>query len=133
MSLRVGISSSFTGNAAPVGVKTIINTVLAGKGEIGFILSTRQKGESSATDAVLESLGKGQIPIVCVSAKEHRDSWGKNWRDAYGRNVLEKLAPFLPVDMVFAFGDMTIWSRAMCEKLQGVNLHPDLPGRFKGE
>lgn len=133
MSLRVGISSSFIENAAHLGVKTIIDTVLSKKGEVGFILSTRQKGENPTTDVILENLEKEQFPIVCISAKEHRNSGEKKWRDIYGRNVLQELKPFLPVDIVFAFGDMTIWPEQMCEILRGVNLHPDLPGRFKGE
>lgn len=133
MSLRVGISSTFIEDAAYVGVKTIIDNVLSKKGEAVFILSTRETGENPTTDIILGSLEKEQIPIVCVSAKRYRDSGEKNWRDVYGRNVLQKLEPFLPVDMVFAFGDMVIWPKEMCEKLQGVNLHPDLPGRFKGE
>lgn len=133
MGLRVGISSSFIEEAAFLGVKTIIKTIISGNGEVPFILSTRQKGENPTTDQILKDLEKERIPVICVSTRIHRESRSKDWRDNYGSEVLEKLYPFLPTDLVFAFGDMTIWPKIMCEKLRGLNLHPDLPGRFKGE
>lgn len=133
MSLRVGISSSFIEEAALLGVKTITRTIKSCDGEVPFILSTRQKGENPTTDRILGNLEGEGIPIVCVSSKLHRASGVQNWRDTYGQDVLQRLSPFLPVDMVFAFGDMTIWPKEMCERLRGLNLHPDLPGRFKGE
>ena len=133
MSFCVGISSTFIEEAALDGVKTIIDNVRLRGGEVPFILSTREKGDNPKTDEILAELEQGKIPLIDVSAARHRKSGEKDWRETYGREVLGKLTPYLPVDFVFLFGDMTIWPKNMCYKLNGWNLHPALPDGPRGE
>lgn len=132
MGLRVGISSSFITEVSLRGVQTIIESVKTNRGEVPFMLSTRERGEDSVTDNILAQLENKGVPLICVSSARHRSTGEKDWRDKWGKEVLEKVAQY-PTDFVFLFGDMTIWPPQMCEKLRGLNLHPDLPGRFKGE
>lgn len=103
-------------------------------GNISFVYSNREPGESKESDLFFELVRSYNIPLVCLShkkfktAKEEEDlGIKKEWRINYDREVHKKIEPFAP-DLCVLAGYMLIVSEELCQKYDMINLHPAPPG-----
>ena len=103
-------------------------------GNISFVYSNREPGESKESDLFFELVRSYNIPLACLShkkfktAKEEEDlGIKKEWRINYDREVHKKIEPFAP-DLCVLAGYMLIVSEELCQKYDMINLHPAPPG-----
>lgn len=146
--MRIGIFSTFIEPAALELVQTVKHAVKTGKipnSEIAFTFSNRGRHESPITDAILNEFDHQEIPLIIFSAirfkpelktqakreeKKGNTSLMQEWRNQFGDEVLKRLPP---TDLDLLLGDMYIWGGNLCDKRNGINLHPALPDGPKGE
>ncbi len=146
--MEIGIFSTFIEPAALDLVQTVIDAVRTNQipnTKVSFIFSNREIGEHPTTDALLNRLSTQGIELIPFSAarfnpevrkkarqeeKEGKPSLIKDWRNQFGKEVLRRLPP---TDLDLLLGDMFIWGDNLCEKRNGINLHPALPNGPKGE
>jgi phosphoribosylglycinamide formyltransferase-1 len=105
--------------------------------EIAFVFSSREPGESAASDLFLELVKDYGIPLISFSyqkfkAKQDAGSGGEKgalhrWRQAYDREVTKRLEGFHP-DLCVLAGYMLIVGAEMCRRYDMINLHPAAPG-----
>lgn len=103
-------------------------------GEISFVFSNREPGESKESDLLFKLVRSYKIPLVCLShkrfktSKEEKDSdIKKEWRIKYDKEVNKKIDTFAP-DLCVLAGYMLIVSEELCRKYDMINLHPAPPG-----
>lgn len=131
--MRIGWFSTGRDPAARELLKHVHREMAEGfiPGEIAFVFSSREEGESSESDRFL-GLSKGLgLRTLALSARRFEPEIRKRdldrWRDLYHRRVAEIIAPFR-VDLIMLAGYMLIVSPWMCRTHRMVNLHPALPG-----
>jgi len=97
-------------------------------GEISFVFSNREPGETKESDLFFELVRSYNIPLVCLSHKRFRTGREENnWRIKYDREVNNKIESFAP-DLCILAGYMLIVSEELCHKYDMINLHPAPPG-----
>jgi phosphoribosylglycinamide formyltransferase-1 len=100
-------------------------------GEISYIFSSREPGESEFSDRLLKMATDHGIPVVSFSALRFRPDLRRQdreaWRQAYHKDVFDKVKGF-PVQVVVLAGYMWVVSPEVCRKLSIINLHPAAPG-----
>jgi phosphoribosylglycinamide formyltransferase-1 len=100
-------------------------------GEISYVFSSREPGESEFSDRLIIRAEDRGIPVASLSAVRFRPDLMKQdreaWRQAYHKEVLAKVKGF-PAQVVVLAGYMWIVSPEVCQKLLIINLHPAAPG-----
>jgi len=103
-------------------------------GEISFVFSNREPGETKESDLFFELVRSYNIPLVCLShkkfktGKEEEDlDIKEEWRIKYDREVNKQIEPFAP-DLCVLAGYMLIVGEELCQKYDMINLHPAPPG-----
>lgn len=100
--------------------------------DIAVVFCDREPGESPESDRFLDLVARLGFPVVTLSsaaswaAAKAQGATRAAWRDAYHREVMDRLAPSRPGVLVMA-GYMLIASPAMCRRFAILNLHPALP------
>lgn len=103
---------------------------------IDFVFCSREPGESPESDAFMAQVRGYGLPLVYFSYQRFKSITGAdhsktngflNWRLAYDREVMKRLADFQPELCVLA-GYMLIVGPEMCTHFTMVNLHPAAPG-----
>jgi phosphoribosylglycinamide formyltransferase-1 len=113
--------------------ETVHNAINNGiiSGEISYLFSSRQPGESEFSDSLIKRAGDCGIPVVSLSAVRFRPDLRKQdrdaWRQAYHKEVFDKIRGFSAQVVVLA-GYMWVVSPEVCQKLSIINLHPAAPG-----
>ena len=111
------------------------------KGDIIFVFSNREPGESRESDLFFELVRSYNISLICHSSKKleatqtltvpAKGQTLPQWRLEYDRQVMEKLQGFVP-DLCVLAGYMLIVGPEMCHRYNMINLHPAAPGGPKG-
>ena len=102
-------------------------------GDIIFVFSNREPGESTESDLFFQLVDGYHIPLVCFSSKKFKAANSKNHhistrsRIEYDREVMQSLRRFAP-DICVLAGYMLIVGQDMCQKYTMINLHPAAPG-----
>lgn len=136
---QLGWFSTGRDKAARDLLQAVKNSIELGEveAEIVFVFSSREPGESVASDLFLELVRGYRIPLICYSY--HRSKAGKGaetgekksalprWRQEYDREVMKRLKDFHP-DLCVLAGYMLIVGREMCQRYNMINLHPAAPG-----
>jgi phosphoribosylglycinamide formyltransferase-1 len=108
--------------------KAINNGIIPG--EISYVFSSREPGESEFSDRLVKMAADHGIPVVSLSAVRFRPDLRKQdreaWRQAYHKEVLDKVKGF-PAQVVVLAGYMWVVSPKVCRKLSIINLHPAAP------
>ena len=107
------------------------------EGEISFVFSNRERGESKRSDLFLDLVEAYNIPLICFSYQKFRGELGEQnpepsapmpqWRLDYDREVMSRLRDFTP-DLSVLAGFMMITGSELCQKYDMINLHPSAPG-----
>jgi phosphoribosylglycinamide formyltransferase-1 len=110
-------------------------------GELSFVFCSREKGESSESDAFIDLAESFGLEVLCFSSKKFKhDLWHEaksdpvkleQWREEYDREVYKLLETYERDTSVLA-GFMLIVSAWLCERMDMVNLHPATPDGPKG-
>jgi phosphoribosylglycinamide formyltransferase-1 len=128
---QLGWFSTGRDKAARDLLKAVKNSIELGEveAEIAFVFSSREPGESAASDLFLELVRGYGIPLISFSY--HRFKAGKGalprWRQEYDREVMKRLEGFHP-DLCVLAGYMLIVGGEMCQRYNMINLHPAAPG-----
>lgn len=105
------------------------------EGSIAAVFLNRERGESAPSDEIIAYVEKKGLPLVTFSSKrflaERKLSLAEG-RDLFDREVKKRIAPF-DFDAIFLAGYMLILSRVLHESYPVLNLHPSLPGAYKGK
>jgi phosphoribosylglycinamide formyltransferase-1 len=115
--------------------------------DIPCVFVNRREGEFPETDRFLQTARSLGIPLVSLSSGEFQpdlrqaalrgpgigrsDELLAGWRDAYDREVFQRLAAY-NIDVIFLAGYMLIMGPRACRENIILNLHPALPGGPKG-
>jgi folate-dependent phosphoribosylglycinamide formyltransferase PurN len=103
---------------------------------IKFVFSNREYKESKESDLFFELVKSYNIPLILFSSSKYRQDLRKAkinlWRQEYDKQVYERIKSFLPVRLCMLAGYMLIVSQYLCNKILMINLHPSLPGKYKG-
>jgi folate-dependent phosphoribosylglycinamide formyltransferase PurN len=97
------------------------------EGEINFVFSNRELGESRESDLFFQLVSSYHLPLICLSSKQFKNKRGELWREEYEREVMGRLAIFQP-DLCILSGYMLIAGEKMCRQFKMLNLHPSPPG-----
>lgn len=104
-------------------------------GEILYVFSSREPGESRESDYFLEYVSGLKLPLITFSARRFKpELWRasrEEWRRLYHAEVAQKIKVY-PVQTVVLAGYMLILSPQICAAYNFINLHPALPGGPKG-
>jgi phosphoribosylglycinamide formyltransferase-1 len=104
------------------------------RGSIALVFLNREKRESEYSDMIMTHAEKRSIPVVTLSTTRFlRDhnlslSTGRGYFDA---EVLERIKRY-DFDIVFLAGYMLIVSPVIFTAFPVFNIHPSLPGEYKG-
>jgi phosphoribosylglycinamide formyltransferase-1 len=111
------------------------------EGEIAFVFSNREPGESEQSDLFFELVHGYHIPLICSSSKKFEAAQDikykakgeklPKWRLEYDKEVMKRLQSFSP-DLCVLAGYMLIVGKEMCYKYNMINLHPAAPSGPKG-
>lgn len=104
---------------------------------ISFVFCSRERGEAEDTDLFLDQVESCRIPLVAISSTRFRDKHGGKgtgfdgktfapWREAYDREVLQRLESYDPDINVLA-GYMLVMTPPLCQRFTAINLHPAPP------
>jgi phosphoribosylglycinamide formyltransferase-1 len=113
--------------------ETVFDAVTDGiiPGEISYVFSSRESGESEFSDRLVKMVADHGIPVVSLSAVHFRPDLRKQdreaWRQAYHKEVLNKVKGFSAQVVVLA-GYMWVVSPEVCQEFPIINLHPAAPG-----
>jgi len=114
--------------------ETVYNAINNGiiPGEISYVFSSREPGESEFSDRLAEMAAGHGIPVVSLSAVRFRPDIRKQdrdaWRQTYHKEVLINKVKGFPAQVVVLAGYMWVVSPEVCRKLSIINLHPAAPG-----
>lgn len=99
------------------------------KGEINFVFSNREPGQSQESDLFFDLVRSYSIPLVYFSHSKFKASIGSrvNWRLKYDTEVTRRIEKFSP-DLCVLAGYMLIIGKELCQKYNMINLHPAAPG-----
>jgi phosphoribosylglycinamide formyltransferase-1 len=112
--------------------ETVHNAISKGiiPGEISYVFSSREPGESKFSDRLVKRVEDCGIPVVSLSAVRFRPDLRKQdreaWRQAYHKEILDKIKDF-PARVVVLAGYMWVVSPEVCRQLSIINLHPAAP------
>lgn len=141
--LKIGWFSTGRDEAARQLLQVVHKSIQDGEidGEILFVFSNRNPGESTESDLFFKMVNSYSLPLVYLSSNEYAIEQSKPaieekgalppWRLDYDREVIRKLQHFAPQLCVLA-GYMLIVGKEMCQKYTMINLHPATPGGPKG-
>jgi folate-dependent phosphoribosylglycinamide formyltransferase PurN len=130
--LSIGWFSTGRDEAARQLLEAVQKSIHAGDigGEIRFVFSNREPGESEESDLFFELVRSYDIPLICFSHRKFRNVIAseakqshENWRLKYDREVARKIGKFAP-DLCVLAGYMLIIGEELCHKYNMINLHP---------
>ena len=103
-------------------------------GSIALVFLNRDKHESEHSDMIMTHAEERSIPVVTVSTtkflRDHNLSLS-NGRGYFDAEVLDRIKQF-DFDIVFLAGYMLIISPVIFTAYPVLNIHPSLPGEYKG-
>jgi phosphoribosylglycinamide formyltransferase-1 len=132
--LNIGWFSTGRDKAARQLLQAVQDKIHSGEinGEISFVFSNRETGETKESDLFFELVQSYNIPLVCFSHKKLKASGKeKDWRIKYDREANKRIEPFAP-DLCVLAGYMLIVGEELCQKYDMINLHPAPPGGPSG-
>ena len=137
--LTIGWFSTGRDEAARQLLQVVHESIQSGEieGEIVFVFSNREPGESKESDLFFKLVHSYHIPLTCFSFKKFKatpdaavavkEAALPQWRLEYDREVIERLQGFTP-DLCVLAGYMLIVGEEMCHRYNMINLHPAAPG-----
>ncbi len=147
--LKIGWVSTGRDEAARQLLQTVQEGISRGdiKGEITFIFSNREPGESKESDSFFSLVQGYGIPLISLShskfktstcqekephhivkpGEHHLHPSRESWRLKYDREVNRRFEQFAP-DLCVLAGYMLIVGRELCQRYNMINLHPAPPG-----
>lgn len=139
--LAIGWFSTGRDEAARQLLRVVWDSVQSSEieGEIVFVFSNREPGESDESDLFFELVHSYRIPLICLSSKRFKATQDvakvetpkegtlPGWRLEYDREIMRRLQGFTANLCVLA-GYMLILGEEMCQKHDMINLHPAAPG-----
>ena len=127
--LNIGWFSTGKDEAAQRLLQAVSDKIHSGdiNGEISFVFSNREPGETKESDLFFELVRSYNIPLVYLSHKKFKTvGEDQEWRIKYDREVNKKIGPLGP-DLCVLAGYMLITSAELCQKYAMINLHPAPP------
>ncbi|MSQ25749.1 MAG: phosphoglycerate transporter [Dehalococcoidia bacterium] len=128
---QIGVFATGRGQGSRQLLQAIHAAVQSGRlpAKIAFVFSNRDPGEFEPTDAFFALVRQCGYPLVTHSFRKFKARAGDSadWRLAYDREVMAKLAPHRP-DLCVLAGYLMIFGPEMCRAYSAVNLHPAAPG-----
>ncbi|MCX7856723.1 MAG: formyltransferase family protein [Deltaproteobacteria bacterium] len=104
-------------------------------GKISLCFLNRELGESYHSDKLIELAKKGGIPVETLSTKRFLSEKGlslNEGRKLFDEEVLKRIERYR-FDLIFLAGYMLIVSDTLFDRYTVLNLHPSLPGKYKGK
>lgn len=137
--LQLGWFSTARGPGSRALLRSAREAIEAGQlnARIAFVFCNRERGESPETDEFFRQVESYGIPLVTYSFaafKEAQNGKGMGfngtafapWREAYDREVLNRLSGYHPNLAVLA-GYMLVMTPDLVRRFPNINLHPALP------
>jgi folate-dependent phosphoribosylglycinamide formyltransferase PurN len=128
--LNIGWFSTGRDEAARQLLQAVQDEIHSGEinGEISFVFSNREPGESKESDLFFELVRGYEIPLVCFSHRKFK-TFAKegDWRIQYDREVNKRIEKFA-LDLCVLAGYMLVIGEELCQKYNMINLHPAPPG-----
>lgn len=105
------------------------------KGYISLCFINREIGESPQSDRIIEFLRKEGIPYETLSTRRFLRERGltlDSGREIFDEEI-RRIIQRYSFDIIFLAGYMLIVSKVLHENFTILNLHPSLPGKYKGK
>lgn len=115
----------------------VVDATKTGKisGKISLCFFNREIGESHYSDKMIEIAKNENIPTETLSTKRFLEEKGlslSEGRKLFDEEVLKRIQTY-KFDLIFLAGYMLIVSEVLFERFTILNLHPSLPGKYKGK
>lgn len=126
--MNISVSSSFIDTDAEELVRAILDLGV----NVAAVISTREPGDNRVTDAIVTRIKKdhADVPFIEYSAKKRGRLGNPDEKEQYDGAILGQLHPLPDINVMV--GDMIVKGETWCKELPSLNLHPDLPGGFRG-
>lgn len=130
---RLGWFSTGRGEGSRNLLRAVWDAIQQGeiKAEMSFVFSNREYGQAEGSNAFIDQVRGYGIPLICVSSKRFKDSYGDQWRPKFEEAAIKSLTGY-DADLVVLAGYMLVAGAEMCQRYPMLNLHPALPGGPKG-
>ncbi len=114
----------------------VIGAIDAGaiEGTVAALFLNRERHESEASDIIIARAEERSIPVEALSTKRFLSQRGLSLgagRSLFDAEVYERIKRF-DFDIIFLAGYMLILSPVLFDAFPVLNLHPSLPGAYKG-
>jgi phosphoribosylglycinamide formyltransferase-1 len=123
-------------NAAVTLFRDVIGAIDSGAidGALAALFLNRERGESEASDIIIARAEERSIPVETLSTKRFLSLRGLSLgagRGLFDAEVYSRIKKF-DFDIIFLAGYMLILSPVLFDAFPVLNLHPSLPGAYKG-
>ena len=138
MTYKIGWFSTGRGQGSMNLLNAMVKAIAAKevKGEIAFVVCSREQGEAEGSDRYIKQVQDYGIPLISFSSKKFMPdlrSAGKadpaamrQWRIAYDREVMKRMEG-VQADIIVLAGYMLVVGEEICEIHDMINLHPAAP------
>lgn len=103
--------------------------------EISFVFINRDVKGNECRKKLIEMAEENGIPVIIFPSDSFRPELKASdmeaWRDAYGEEMRKRVSPY-GMDLGVLAGYMLIIDPETCRRYELINLHPALPGTYKG-
>jgi phosphoribosylglycinamide formyltransferase-1 len=141
--MNLGIMTSLVDQEAAILLGEVLDAISSGfipNAQIQFVFTDREEN-FRRNPTVFRKLEEGEIPLISKSSWHLRqlirakeaDRKIRNEREKFDRGAFQIMSRVGNPDVVILLGYMLVISPWLCQKLPLLNLHPDIPGRHKGE
>jgi len=116
---------------------TMLNSIKSGEIDtrLSFIFINRDIKGNRCRAKIVEMAKRESIPVIIFPSDTFQPELKAKdmdaWRDAYGREVRERISPY-DMDFGVLAGYMLIIDPETCRRHTLINLHPALPNTYKG-
>lgn len=117
--------------------RTMMDGIRSGaiEAELSFVFINRALKNNEYRKKIVDMANEDCVPVIIFPSDEFMPELKQydveGWRDAYGKELRERISKY-PMDFGVLAGYMLIIDPQTCQEFDIINLHPALPDTYKG-
>ncbi|MGD1060965.1 MAG: formyltransferase family protein [Methanomassiliicoccales archaeon] len=134
---RIGWFTTGRGPGSQNLFMTMVDRIKSGQIDVdlAFVFINRDVKGNLYRKSIIETAESMDVPVIILPSErfmpELKESNPTEWRDAYGQALRASISKY-PMDFGVLAGYMLVVDPETCRQFTIINLHPALPGTYKG-